>query len=184
MVNYVQRLLIKSIFSKLAVVKFVGFYEAVPLIDKLQIVFNMRKKVFTNVLLSIYFNKKNGTSNHFKILDFYKLINCHLIYLSLTPYYESSLNRFTVGYRPFRPDHDAFNFLKIKFFAKKNIKRFFFLRKFDTDFLLKHWDSKLFRFSNLSLPYFFADIQSPYILKSLLNFSIIGLVVIVYNSYF
>lgn len=150
---------------------------------KLQVVFNLKRKVSSKTLFSSYFSKKLGSNYVFKLPDFYLSLRCQLFNLSFLPYSEVFLNRFSIGFRPFRSDYDTFCLLKNNIVNSKDQILYSGFKRFqlmESNFLINDFSlNKLFLVSWLKR---FRSIEDSFscnisgIINSVINYSVSGLV--------
>lgn len=115
-VNFFQRISVVSLFSRLSVVnkQFLDhIYDFSSETRRLQMVFNLRKRILLTGFSSVYFNKRNGGSKFFMVPNIYFLFYSRLFCISFNPYAEKFFNRFSFFFRPFRSSLEAFNFIKV-----------------------------------------------------------------------
>jgi len=182
-----QNLLFVSLFSRLKVVNNVPILVAnnhFSGLKKLQIVFNLRKITFSRKFFSFYVFNKSGVSKFFRIPDIYLLLFCNLFNLSIIPYLEYFYSRFSFGFRPFRLNHDAFDFIKNTILSSKNGNSYFSTTKFNISnshlFFNNTLLKKIYLFNKFASYTFLVDILSSSnisnLFDSFLNYSMIGLV--------
>lgn len=82
---------------------------------RFQIVYNLRKKFLMRSTCIKYFSKKKGSSVSFFIFSLYDMCFQSLWDISVLPFVEVSLDKFTYGFRPFRNYLDFFSILKNRF---------------------------------------------------------------------
>lgn len=149
--KYFTRYIFSSLCFRLKIVKDVlenidSFYETHSSFSKgnLQIVFNLRKSFSFRGLNTSYLSKKSGASIFVKLPLGYSKFNYALWDNFLVPINESSPDRFSFHYRPYRYTYESFFTFK-KFFSKGHYNFWFnklkinsFFCKSNLDWLLKN----------------------------------------------
>ena len=174
-----------SFFSRLKVIKFLFFNDRLCASNyrNLNLVFSLRKRLFSKKLSSIYVSKFSGNSFIFRFPDFYERSFLLLLSLYTLPFFEKFRNRFSYLYRPFRLYNDIFYFFKKDPFFHHSSTYYYSSIDFSINynsffyslfFPLK--DSEFLSFFHTQFWSKYFDFEDYNIYHNFINFSFIGLV--------